>query len=418
MVYTLQYQNPGATAAMNVTIVDNLPATIAMKYLLGSATDGGIYNSSSNTLTWVFPVVPAGSNLQVTDQSIVQILGGQNSPVLNCAKLSFGSGTMTSCNAVSVIGSYVVQMSIYNSAGEIVKTYTTFETSSPISSLNLSASGLTNPGQILQISTNGESLGTWDGTNDNGQLVSNGSYFIKVTTTSPFGATTSVSQTVSVNLSSSTLTALVFNSAGEIVKHISEADIIAMMGVSGLTASDLNVSQIQISSSVLVPNYSGTGGNNSVLTITLGSGKSFTWNGTGDDGVILTPGTYYLQIQSTVQSSHSNQEITKVLHIEGSSEAINGVVLLPNPVRLNQTSMAQFVVDTDAAQVTSVDVKIYTLAGELVKPLLYNQPGNLGIVYWNVGQTNLASGTYIAVVELNTANGIIGHKILKVVVIR
>lgn len=417
LTYTLDYSNPGSSSAMNVTLVDNLPTTAAMQYVSGTASNGGIYDPSSNTLTWVFPDVLRGSNLQVTYQCSVQVLAGENSPVINCAKLLFPAGQVSACNSVSVIGSYVIQMAIYNSAGEIVKTYTTFETNSAINSLNLSSNTLSNGSQAIQISTNGQYLGTWDGTNSAGQIVTNGSYFIKISSTNPFGVTSTVSQTVSVDLSPSTLTVLVFNSAGEIVKHITESEILAMIGGSGLSISDFNISRIQLSSNVIVPNYSGSGATNSVLTITLASGQSFTWNGTGDNGLILPNGSYFLEVQSTKQGAQGNQEITRVVNIEGGSSAINGAELWPNPVHVGQSPQAEFRINTDAVQAVATDVKIYTLAGELVKPILYNQPGDPSTVLWNIGGANLASGTYIAVIELNSANGTIGHKILKVVII-
>jgi hypothetical protein len=67
--------------------------------------------------------------------------------------------------------------------------------------------------------------------------------------------------------------------------------------------------------------------------------------------------------------------------------------------------------------VDSVKVKIYTLAGELVGNPLMNDLGNPGVVTWNLGGSGIASGTYIAVVELNSDGGVIGRKVLKVVVV-
>jgi hypothetical protein len=50
--------------------------------------------------------------------------------------------------------------------------------------------------------------------------------------------------------------------------------------------------------------------------------------------------------------------------------------------------------------------------------MLTNDSGNPTVVHWDVVQNNIASGTYIAVIELNSSNGMIGRKILKAVVIR
>jgi uncharacterized repeat protein (TIGR01451 family) len=419
ITYTLQYSNPGSSPAMNVTIIDNLPPTASLLYAPGSASNGGTYDPVANTLTWVIPLIPGGATVPLSYQEAIQPLAGQLNPVVNCAKLSFAGGQVTSCASVSILGSYVVQVSVYNSAGELIKTLSTFEAVSSVSAFTLSTGVLTSDSQVLQIITNGQPLGTWNGTNGTGQKVTNGSYFIKVSSTDPFGVTSTVSQTVSVNISRSTLTAEVFNEAGEVVKHFSEADIQAMIGGANLTASDFDVAQVKLSSGVLAPSYSGTGSSNSVLTITLGSGASFTWDGKGDNGIILSPGNYFLEVQSTGPNGQSVEETTRTVRIDGAVDAINGFVLGPNPIRLSQTQSANFFINTDAAQVTSTDVKIYTIAGELIsKPALINLPGNPGVVPWNLSQFAIASGTYIAVVELNTANGTIGRKFLKVVVIR
>jgi hypothetical protein len=150
----------------------------------------------------------------------------------------------------------------------------------------------------------------------------------------------------------------------------------------------------------------------------MGSGRDFTWNGEGDDGAILMPGTYYIQFESQVQGQ-PDQQISMTIRIEGGANGINGVVLAPNPIRVSQlTQIPYFIIGTGAANVTSTTVRIYTVAGELVKSGLTNDTGNPSVVHWDVVQGNIASGTYLAVIELNSPNGVIGHKILKVVVIR
>jgi hypothetical protein len=95
------------------------------------------------------------------------------------------------------------------------------------------------------------------------------------------------------------------------------------------------------------------------------------------------------------------------------------VVLAPNPIRVSQlTQIPYFIINTGAANVTATTVRIYTVAGELVKNNLTNDSGNPGVVHWDVAQENIASGTYLAVIELHSNNGVIGHKIMKVLVIR
>jgi hypothetical protein len=94
------------------------------------------------------------------------------------------------------------------------------------------------------------------------------------------------------------------------------------------------------------------------------------------------------------------------------------VTLGPNPIHLSRSQTANFYITTGADQVTSTRIKIYTIAGELVQQI-GSQPGTApDLVPWDLSQRNYASGTYLAVVELHTASGVIGRKVLKVVVVR
>jgi hypothetical protein len=56
------------------------------------------------------------------------------------------------------------------------------------------------------------------------------------------------------------------------------------------------------------------------------------------------------------------------------------------------------------------------VAGELTQTL-NNTPGNLAMVPWDLNQTNIASGTYFAVVEMTGSTGLISRKIVQVVIL-
>lgn len=180
--------------------------------------------------------------------------------------------------------------------------------------------------------------------------------------------------------------------------------------------ADYNVGVTKLSTSNLTVSNSGQGSNSS-LTITLGSGRSFTWDGTGDNGQFLTSGTYFLEVESNVQDQ-TDQEMVLPVHIQNNgANAISGVVLVPNPVNLGQTTQARFLVNTQGGQVTVVTIRIYTVAGEL-KQTLSSLPGNPGEVDWDLSHVSIASGTYIAVAETrSSAGGVIGRHIRKIQII-
>jgi flagellar hook assembly protein FlgD len=418
MQYQLIYTNPGASPVLNASLTDSLPTTLAANYVLGSASGTGVYDPIGNTLTWTIPLIPAGASVTLTYDLKFTLLGAKYDPVVNNAKLLFPGGVLTASNSVSVIGSYLVQMSVYNSAGELIKTITTFDSPLAVTSLTVSNGVLKTNTDVAQFSFNGIVLGTWDGDNINGVKVTDGDYMIKVDSTDPFGVTTSVTTNVVVSIPQSTLDVAVYNEAGEVVRQFTAQEIATMLGgASGaLLTSDYNVGLVKVSGSVISPTYGAASSPNSVLTITLGSGRSFIWDGRGDSGNILSSGVYFLEVKSTGPTGGSQQTIEPIRIINNGQTGINGVVLAPNPVNLNSVSTARFIIGVDSAQVDGVKIKVYTLAGELVGTPLVNDPGNPNLVTWDVGNAGLASGTYIAVVEMNSHGGIIGRNVLKVVV--
>jgi hypothetical protein len=205
MQYQLIYTNPGASPVLNASLTDSLPTTLAANYVLGSASGTGVYDPIGNTLTWTIPLIPAGASVTLTYDLKFTLLGAKYDPVVNNAKLLFPGGVLTASNSVSVIGSYLVQMSVYNSAGELIKTITTFDSPLAVTSLTVSNGVLKTNTDVAQFSFNGIVLGTWDGDNINGVKVTDGDYMIKVDSTDPFGVTTSVTTNVVVSIPQSTL---------------------------------------------------------------------------------------------------------------------------------------------------------------------------------------------------------------------
>ncbi|HEY5039877.1 MAG TPA: hypothetical protein VIJ93_12465, partial [bacterium] len=127
-------------------------------------------------------------------------------------------------------------------------------------------------------------------------------------------------------------------------------------------------------------------------------------------------GNYFIKVKATQPTQVSQQMTQTIKVINNGQTGVTSVVLAPNPVSLVLNSQAQFIVSGLAGQVTGTQVKIYTIAGELVQTLS-NDPGNPGLVTWTFG-SDLSSGTYIAVVEIQSTGGILGRKILKAQIVR
>ncbi len=420
ITYTLTYSNFSGAPILNAVLTDSLPPTTQMSYVAGSASNGGVYNAATDTLTWTIPTIAPGTSVSLTYTIQASLLAAsQNFSTLNNkACLAYSGGVSCVSNAVTVQGAYIIHLAVYNQAGELIKTLVVFQLGNDISNFTIQNGNITTDSQTAQIIYNGITVGTWDATNSDGTKVTNGTYFVKIESTDPFGVTSTITKSVSVDITRSTLQIAVYNEAGEIVKHFSEDEIQVLLGggtSASLESSDFNVGEAKLSSNTLLPAYNGKPGSNNTLTITLGSGRSFTWDGTGDNGQFLTSGTYFLEIQSSMQNEPAQQIVMPIRIQNNGVNPINGVVMAPNPIRLSQSTQAKFLINTSAGQVTSVEIRIYTVAGELVQTL-YNLPGNPGKVDWDLSGTFITSGTYLAVVDMHSNAGLMGRKVIKVAV--
>lgn len=98
-----------------------------------------------------------------------------------------------------------VSVKIYNEAGEVVRTLSTVISDAQASQLNLTqlSSTVIQPGspgangQLEIVLSNGVSL-TWDGRGDNGQVVTNGEYYLTINATNGMGGNTVIARTVMV----------------------------------------------------------------------------------------------------------------------------------------------------------------------------------------------------------------------------
>jgi len=419
ITYTLTYSNLGSSPVFNAVLTDNLPPTSQMTYLTGTASNGGVYNAATNTLTWTIASVAPGTSVSVTYQIQASLISANNKMTTldNKACLSYATGSVCASNSVTVQGAYTIHLAVYNQAGELIETLAAFEVGSPMSDFTIQNGVITTDSQTAVLLYNGVVIGTWDATNGSGAKVTNGTYLIKLESTDPFGVTTTITKNVIVDISRSTLTVAIYNEAGEIVKTFTQVEIQNLLGggVAGaLLPADFNVGETKLSTTTLVVGY--TAGANNSLTITLGSGRSFTWDGVGDNGTFLTSGTYFLEVTST-QQNQPNQQIIMPVHVQNNGkDGINGIVLAPNPIYLSKTTQAKFLLNPATGQLTSVSVRIYTVAGELIETLA-NKPGVPTEVDWDMTLHYHASGTYLAVVEPSSSKGLMGRTILKVQII-
>ena len=271
----------------------------------------------------------------------------------------------------------------------------TLAQSSTITSLN-------GPTGKIDIIYKGAVIGTWDGTNADGQPAANGTYQIKVDNVDSFGSVTSTTQQATVNRSLYKVTVLVYNSVGEVVRHLySYTDDPGLATVNG----------VQLSTDVIKPSYAPAAGVPSELTISLGNGTTLVWDGRNDTGSFVQTGEYFLEIHST-DGTGGNATVTKEVSVQEGNTGLKDVVLEPNLVDLSKGSGAVTFMGPQGVNLT-LRASVYTLAGELVT-VVDGTPGT-GTIGWSA--SGLASGLYLAVVEVRDNNGaFMGRQIKKITV--
>jgi len=315
--------------------------------------------------------------------------------------------TATPTASVGVPGVYTVTIDIYNSAGEVVKTIRAQNENQPINNIALPAgnriTSLQGHGSTIQIYYDGTLIGTWDGSDNSGNSVTNGSYMIKVDSDSSAGVVTSVEQQATVNRQLSDITANIYNSSGELVRSL-----YAVVG----EGSGVQMMNVSLSSTVMSLG-SNRGAGASLLRIAVNTTDApitLTWDGTNNSATDVTPGSYTLQVHWD-DGQGQTADISRTVIVVGGG-ASGTVIAEPNALATGQT-LTSFN-GTGIADAWTLNAKIYTLAGELVASIT-GSPGT-ATAQWNAA--GMASGVYIAAVQARDSNGgVLANQLLKLLVL-
>ncbi len=246
-------------------------------------------------------------------------------------------------------------------------------------------------------------IASWTGQNQGGDPVSNGVYYVQVTSTDPYGVVTNVSQTVTVSRAIAQIQVDIYNEAGEVVKHLySYAD----------DPGNAPLGQVQLSTGMIAPRV-GTpvpGGNNSVTV--MFNGTSVVWDGTSDVGAVVTNGDYLIEVHWT-DGKGGEEVVSKGVIVErGNSPVTNGNVYAAPNILKGVSSTTVMVNSTTAMTLT---VSLYDTAGELVKRPVTGESGTNQV---SLDASGLASGLYLAVVDLTDVNGHLIQKQTTKIVVR
>ena len=400
--------NESDNPADQVRVVDVLPST--MTFVAFETAPAGVQAlQNGQTLTWTFPQALNPGAVTMTYQASVNVdvPGGTN--MINTASVSYtGLGTPRTATAtVSVAGTYLVHLAVYNSVGELIKTIFIRTFSQPMNTIQLEQTQeITSLNGVVYVVVNGQAIASWNGSDQNGNPVGNGQYYIKLDSQGPDGVITSVSQPVVVNRVLTRVEIDVFNEAGEVVRHLySYVD----------DPNGAQMTDIQLSSNILDPgNTSGQGApgsvNVDVVTNQAGDGLTLTWDGRTDTGSTVSNGQYMLEVHWADGSGDTVITRDVVVLGSGSSPAGGRVYAYPQILTGGDTTTV-FKINTPSL---TLIVTMYDLAGERIEAPFSGPPGS-SAAPWN--SAGVASGLYFAVVKIVDGNGLfVDRQVTKIIV--
>ena len=374
----------------NVQVTDGLPAHLTY-VSAGLVPAGGTLSiTPPSTLTWNWPSLAPGV-YSLTYQAKVDDYVQQGTVLNNCATVN-GSGVpgQTACQPVSMAQIYLVRVDVYNSSGELVKQLWVQELSQKISAFQLQNPTITTLGGTTYVIFEGQQIASWDGMNQNGDPVSNGQYFIKVDNIDSLGSVTGVFQMVMVSRSIAKIQVDIYNSAGEIVRHLYAYDN---------DPNNAPMTQVSFSSAVLKTSVSGSqGGVPGSVTITTPNGASLVWDGRSDSGALVTNGVYMVDVYWTNGNGQTVISKSILVQSDNSSAITGGVSAWPNILK-GGTTTTKIIVNSVTPY--TLTVSLYNVAGNLIK----TTQGASGTNQAVLDVRGVASGLYFVTVDLTDANG-------------
>jgi flagellar hook assembly protein FlgD len=250
-------------------------------------------------------------------------------------------------------------------------------------------SSITSVNGAVYLEYQGAQIATWNGTNAEGDPVSNGVYYVKIDNVDAYGQVSSVEKVVTVSRAIARVEVNILNEAGEVVRHIY-----------GYVDDPDNLSSVNVdfSTSVLQPTDGAPApGGANVVHITSSAGMDLQWDGRSDSGAIVTNGQYFIEVHY-VDGRGSDTTQTHGIVVQSANEKGEQVYAMPNVLRDGQTTAT---IGIESARIYTLRVQLYDVAGELIKTVT----GETGRNGATLDVKGLSSGLYIAVVELRDADG-------------
>jgi hypothetical protein len=310
---------------------------------------------------------------------------------------------------------YTLKLTLYNSAGEVVLDLFDGHAENAPTDLVLTSNVLTSGtglsgaiGFVFQGALEGYGNGPqntvyWQGQNNSAQLVGGGTYYAKLEVQDSFGNVRALTQSISVVQVTNRQSLTVYNSAGEAVAHLA---------LGAATGSRLDIKESTEAVDQDPSTGAVTGGFNIDLIQPNGTVTTVPWQGLGDQGQLLSPGSYTVELVTEQSGGATVRESKGIVLLRAPGrDSLSSAVFAPQPWR-NDRPLELFFKPLMPGD--GVRVNVYNAAAELV--LTDYADGSSGHQVLSAGK--LASGIYL--VELTWVRGqaILQRRVMKLAVVR
>jgi flagellar hook assembly protein FlgD len=318
---------------------------------------------------------------------------------------------------------YVLKISLYNSAGEIVKVLAMDSTNNLITSVQFYYNGVTDPSAIsgdmpFEIylpgvetpNTQGNGVGssfTWLATNAQSQDALQGTYYIKTEQTDEYGHTTAIIKEITVLRVEKYIEMNIYNTAGELVRTIRKDN-----------ASTLNNKlDLDLDGSLFIDE------NGTPINIKYGTnlGEYMVWDGRDSEGTIVQNGVYEIQVIMKTDQDITLESTRTVMVLREGKNFIDQLIVQPNPY--DGTKGPGYVTFRwtflTAGETGKVTIRVYNVAGELVHKMEGDLANNTAGITWDLkigSSLHVSRGIYTCVLEAKNSTGYVERKMQKMAV--
>ena len=246
----------------------------------------------------------------------------------------------------------------------------------------------------------------WDGTTVGGQWVPNGAYLAQVQVNSTT-FTGTITNTFTLSALRIQIVARIYNAAGEPVIELP-------------AITNPGVVQIRVNPVFFEPDTAGT----SIITFELLDEVGavvgmLTWDGKNAQGILVPSGSYMISMNITAKDQVPVTITATFSVAQGGIRLISNVEIIPNPASTRSGIVWLSYTVVTSSLLTRVGVHVYSISGDLVASYdATGQPapadpldasGNgTGAVFWNLkNQRNVrvAPGLYVIVIEAKDQSG-------------